>query len=65
MSNLRVEKRKNESADLFAMRAFAMAMPYMEDKALLAASWWIYDIAAAQVRDRRNKQDRGTTTETP
>lgn len=42
---LRVDQRLNESPDIFAMRAFLKALPYMERQAAYAAAKWIYEIA--------------------
>ena len=54
MKRLRVEQRKGERADIFAMRAFAIALPHMDLPSLRAFARWIFDRASsdyeAQVR---------------
>jgi hypothetical protein len=47
MKRLRVEQRKGESADLFALRAFALAMPHMDINAVRAFAGWIWDRSKA------------------
>lgn len=43
MKRLRVEQRKGEEPDIFAMRAFALATPYMKPNALRAFAKWVWD----------------------
>ena len=43
---LRMDQRMNESADIFAMRAFAKALPYIDQQTALAAAQWMYSKAS-------------------
>jgi hypothetical protein len=52
MSKLRVEQWKNEPADIFAIRAFVKAMPQMDDNALHAMAFYIWERAHAEIADR-------------
>jgi len=53
MTRLRVEQQKNEGADLFAIRAFAKAIPLMEERALIAAARWVQFRAEDELEARR------------
>lgn len=55
MNKLRVEQQKNEPADIFAIRAFAKALPLMDDKALMAAAKWVWARASDEMDDRKTK----------
>lgn len=54
MSKLRIEQQKNEGADLFAIRAFAKAIPLMPDNGLLAAARWIWERTMAEIKHRQS-----------
>ena len=43
---LRMDQRMNEPPDLFAIRAFVKAIPYMDQDAALAAANWMQAKAA-------------------
>ena len=57
MSKLRIEQQKNESADLFAIRAFAKAIPLMERWAIVACAKWVYERADAELKSRDKPTD--------
>lgn len=43
---LRMDQRLNEGPDIFAMRAFAKALPYLDQQTALAAAQWMYSKAS-------------------
>lgn len=55
MNRLRIQQRKDESPDLFAMRAFALAMKHMDDNQMYAASSWIASAARDTLFKRRDE----------
>lgn len=64
---LRIEQRAGEGADLFAMRAFAMAIPFMTSDQIAASSRWISAIACEKLEkfiDEARKQ-KSTPAESP
>jgi len=60
---LRIEKRLTEGPDIFAMRAFVKALPYMDKASARAAARWIYDIATDPNTWRRADIEFGTESE--
>ncbi len=42
---LRLEQRLGEGPDIFAMRAFVKALPYMDQNEARAAARWMFEIA--------------------
>ena len=56
---LRVEQRKDEPADLWALRALSMALPHMDDNQRIAMARWLW----ARVNDDLRK--RGFTIDRP
>lgn len=54
MTPLRIKQRKNEMPGIFAMRAFAIAMPRMSYNELAAAAQWIAAIVAATIKGKRS-----------
>ena len=42
---LRIEQRKGESPDIWLMRAFLKALPYMNQNEARAASQWMYEFS--------------------
>jgi len=50
MIKLRVERKKDEPVDIFAMRAFSKALPHMTRSEVIAAAEWIYAKAMAEAK---------------
>lgn len=42
---LRIDQRKDESADFWLMRAFLKALPHLNQNEALAATRWMYEFS--------------------
>ena len=52
---MRIEQWKSESPDLFAMRAWAKALPLMDNNSAIAAANWITAYTQAKLKEREAK----------
>ena len=53
---LRMDQRNNESPDLWAIRAFVKAIPYMDDSSMRAATHYISEFAFAELAKRKGSK---------
>lgn len=52
MKPLRITQRNDEPADIWAMRAYTMALPHFSDDALRAMAGWIESHSRAELARR-------------
>lgn len=53
---LRVDQRDRESPDLWAIRAFVKAIPYMDNSSMRAATHYISEFAFAELAKRKGSK---------